>query len=424
MLILIYGFYFWILSIYFDRFLVKKNLSLIYKIITWSLFAFLQLFLLGRIDNALLLFCTNCLLTSLIGHILYQGSVRKIVFLSAIGCATGMLTEIFVAFALQLIGHSLESTVFVGLIASRLILLSMVHGISIYQRQRIHDAPSSLCWALLFCMTFFSIFIMHTIFYLNQNSNLPYGDILSFAAAVLLLIMNMSFYVFYNKLTDAANEQIENYMIYRQLKHYEELRINGKAQTEHFKREKHNLKNQLLAIHAYALHNQNEKIIQFVDELLSDPDFGLTPETICDNLLLNTLLSSKINIAKQNNIKYTWDISVPAQLPFDNIDLCILIGNAIDNAFEACSQDNMNSRHIHISIQYKSGNLLCCFKNTYSHELIPSQNFTFASTKPHASDHGYGLSSIRKVVNKYSGLLDIDTIENYFTLKTAIHTTS
>lgn len=385
------------------------------------LFFIAQLLVLSQIREALLLFVANFLLTALIGYTLYHGSVKKVLFLSAIGCAVGMLTEIFVAFSLQLFENSLESSIAVGLIASRLLLLSMVHAVSIYQHQRAHDTPSLFCWILLLCITFFSIFIIHTIYYLKQYSDSSFGNLLSFISAILLLLMNISFYIFYNSLADAANRQIENYRMEHQLKHYEELRANGKAQVEHFKREKHNLKNQLLAIRAYALQGQDAEIISFINRLLSDPDFGLTPLSICENLLLDTLLSSKINIAREYDIKYTWDISVPAQLPIDNADLCILVGNAVDNAFDACMQDKMPSKLVHIAIKYKSGRFFCCFENTYAHKLVSSRDKIFASTKTDLPNHGHGLPSIRGIVHKYNGLLDINTEGNRFILSIILH---
>ena len=127
----VYIFYFWILSIYFERFLLPKKLPRRRKLIIWMLFFIAQLLVLSQIREALLLFVANFLLTALIGYTLYHGSVKKVLFLSAIGCAVGMLTEIFVAFSLQLFENSLESSIAVGLIASRLLLLSMVHAVSI-----------------------------------------------------------------------------------------------------------------------------------------------------------------------------------------------------------------------------------------------------------------------------------------------------
>ncbi len=419
--IAVYIFYFWILLIYFERFLIPKELSWKRKLTIWIFFFISQMLVLSQIEEALLLSGINCVLTALIGYTLYQGSAKKIIFLSVIGCAIGMLTEVFVAFLLQLFEYSIDGTITVGLIVSRVILLSMVHALSIYQHQRAHDNPSLLCWVLLICVTFSSIFIIHTIYYLRQYSHSVLGDFLSFTASLLLLLTNISFYIFYNNLADAANKQIENYMMDHQLKHYEELRANGKAQLEHFQREKHNLKNQLLAIRAYALHGQDTEIIDFINKLLSDPDFGLTPLSICENLLLDTLLSSKINIAKEHDINYTWDISVPAQLPIENTDLCILIGNAIDNAFDACMQDDMPSKLVHITIKYKSNRFYCCFENTFSHKLITSQNTMFASTKTDIPNHGHGLPSIHNIVNKYNGLLDINTESNLFTLSIILH---
>jgi len=418
----VYLLYFWILSLFFDRFLVKKEMQWFHKLVIWTIFFILQLIISRHVNQSLFLFIINCFSIALLSFILYRGSFRKIIFLSIIGCTTSMLIEIFVAYTLQLLEYTIEDTIFAGIIISRLLLLSMVHAISIYQHQRAHDTPSIFCWILLLCTTIFSIFIIHTIFYLNLNSNFTSGDIHAFIAIIFLLTMNIAFYILYNRLSDATKKQIENYIMNRQLKYYEELRANSSAQIDHFKHEKHNLKHQLLAIRSYALQNQNTEIIDFINKLFSNPDFGLAPSSICNNLLLNTLLSSKINLAKQYEINYTWDISVPEKLPFDDTDLCVLIGNALDNAFDACLQTNIISKFVSISIKYKSDGLFCCYQNSFSHKLITLQNHFFASTKPDILNHGYGLSSIRRIVNKYNGLIDIETTENLFVLRTILYT--
>ena len=113
----VYIFYFWILSIYFDRFLIRKELSWVYKFVVWILFFVLQLILLSRINQLLILFIFNGLLITLLGYLLYHGSIRSIIFLSIIGCATGMLSEIIVAFTFQLLRYPVEDMIFTGIVA-------------------------------------------------------------------------------------------------------------------------------------------------------------------------------------------------------------------------------------------------------------------------------------------------------------------
>ena len=40
--------------------------------------------------------------------------------------------------------------------------------------------------------------------------------------------------------------------------------------------------------------------------------------------------------AKKTNIEFTTNIILPEALPISDVDLCIIVSNLLDNAFEAC----------------------------------------------------------------------------------------
>lgn len=153
---------------------------------------------------------------------------------------------------------------------------------------------------------------------------------------------------------------------------------------------------------------------------MSDKSYGISKITYCDNLLLDTLLSSKDKIAKKYKIQYVIDIDVPPVLPFDNINLCNLIGNALDNCFDACIQDYPNHKvNVHITIRYNTDCLFCSFKNSCFHNMNKIKKDYFFTTK--FPQHGYGLASIKHIVSLYNGIIDIQQKENTFTLKTILY---
>lgn len=419
--LMICALYFWILSLYFNCFFTQKNFSTFKKIIIWSFFFLIQLVGLTHLNHLITTFLFNCILIIVLCFSLYCGSPKRIIFIATTGCVTGMLTEIFVAIAFQLVGFFPNDIGFVGTIISRIILLALVHAINIFKFQHSYNNPSSFYWVLLLLMTLASIIIIHTLYLFNQNTSQANYINLSTLAIFLLFFMNIAFFLLYNKLSFTSDLQIKNLMMSHQLKHYEELRSNKKAQADYLQREKHNLKNQLIAIRAYAQQGQNSQIINFVNKLMNNSDFGLANTTICNNILIDTLVDSKINIAKEHSISYTWDLNVPSQLPFDDIDLCTLIGNAIDNAFDACLLDNTAEKFVNITIHYKNECLYCHFKNSYVHKLIASPQKHFLTTKPRTKQHGYGLTSIQYVANKYHGLFETDVENNIFSLKVLLH---
>lgn len=366
-------------------------------------------------------FFLNCLLTILLCFSLYCGSIKKMIFISVIGCIAGMLTEIFVAILFYQLGFSISEIAFTGSVISKFILLTLVHALNILKFQQSANNPSLFYWILLLLMSISSIIIIHTLFLFNQSSTSSTYATLSTIAILLLFVINTGFFLLYNKLSLTSDLQIKNLMMLHQINHYKELRSNRNAQANFLRREKHNLKNQLIAIRAYALQGQTSQIIDFVNTLITNADFGLNNLTICNNIILDTLIDGKINIAKEHNITYTWDISVPEHLPFDDIDLCILIGNALDNAFDACISNNYsNNKFVNITIHYKNECLYCNFSNSYAHKLITSSKNRFLSTKSNFRQHGYGVPSIQYVVNKYNGLLETSTQDNIFILKTLL----
>lgn len=419
---IIYILYFWILYLYFNCLFIPKKISKFRKFLIWGLFFFIQIIGLTQFNQLIPSFFANCILIILLCYSLYHSSIKKIIFTAIGGCVIGMLIEIFVAIIFQLLGFSVSETAFAGAVISKLILLTLVHALNILKFQHSSNNPSLFYWMLLLLMSLSSIIIIHTLFLFNQSSTLSSHINLSTLAIFLLFVINIGFFLLYNKLSFTSDLQIKNLIMLHQLKHYEELRSNRNAQANFLRREKHNLKNQLIAIRAYALQGQTSQIIDFVNTLITNTNFGLNDLTICNNIILDTLIDGKINIAKEHDITYTWDILVPEHLPFDDIDLCILVGNAIDNAFDACmSNSHFDNKFVDITIHYKNECLYCNFSNSYSHKLITSSQNHFLSTKSNFRQHGYGIPSIQYVVNKYSGLLEATPQDNIFILKILLY---
>lgn len=390
--------------------------------IVWPLFLAGQLFIGTAIAHPLILFFANSLLTALLCLYLYKAKLNQVLFLSFATCSAGMISEIIVALTLQSFGHSPEERVIVGAIVSKLILLFLVHTITIFQYRHSHNCHSFGYWILLLSITIASIICIYILFFFIQINESAHIKNLSLICIFLLFFINLSFFVFNNKLEHATNVEIENLAISQQIKHYEELRSSRENHIQLFNQEKHNLKNQLLALRAYAKIEDTSSVITFINKLLDDPDFGLTPFSASNNIIFDTIICGKITQANKHNISYTWNINVPPDLPFDDIDLCILLGNAIDNAFDACINNVSTDRYIHIEAQYRHGCLYLSLENSFSHTLQPSTaKNIFQTTKSDSKSHGFGLPSLQSIVNKYDGSLSLTPDGSVFTLKIILY---
>ena len=69
------------------------------------------------------------------------------------------------------------------------------------------------------------------------------------------------------------------------------------------------------------------------------------------NVMVDAILNSKLSLIKSKQITVNAKAVVPSELRISEVDLCVIIGNLLDNAMEAClKQENESERFIRIYI--------------------------------------------------------------------------
>jgi sensor histidine kinase YesM len=97
-------------------------------------------------------------------------------------------------------------------------------------------------------------------------------------------------------------------------------------------------------------------------------------------------------------------------------DLCVLLGNSVDNAIEACDElPNGMERKITVECNCSSGFLFLTVRNPIAKPVSICDNRVHTTKKDRAL-HGFGISSMHKVAKKYDGTLKLDADEGFFTV--------
>ena len=110
---------------------------------------------------------------------------------------------------------------------------------------------------------------------------------------------------------------------------------------------RHDYHNHIQTLKAYRTLGQNTEI----DNYLNNLDNDLTSvDTVfkTGNIMVDAILNSKISLAQNRKIKVNATAIVPKVLPVSEIDLCVIIGNLLDNAMEACLKLPEQDRTIRI----------------------------------------------------------------------------
>ena len=106
--------------------------------------------------------------------------------------------------------------------------------------------------------------------------------------------------------------------------------------------------------------------------------------------------------AEKAHINIDYDIMIPKYLGIEYGDMGILFGNLLDNAIEACCRIPETQRWIRVTISYSAGGLVLIIENSKD-EMEDNDLKTMKGKTP---EHGIGTKSIRKVVEKYDGVIE------------------
>ena len=129
------------------------------------------------------------------------------------------------------------------------------------------------------------------------------------------------------------------------------------------------------------------------------------------NVTVDAILNSKVSLALASKINVNAKAAVPKSLNISEVDLCVVIGNLLDNATEACLKLSETDRIIRIYIDVFNDYLYISITNTMSGEVRKSGT-AYISTK--GTRRGFGLIRIDKIAKKYGGHINRQNEENAF----------
>lgn len=131
------------------------------------------------------------------------------------------------------------------------------------------------------------------------------------------------------------------------------------------------------------------------------------------NVMVDAILNSKLSLIKSREIAVHAKAVVPATLPVSDVDLCVIIGNLLDNALEACLCQEENARRfIRVYIGILKKQLYISVTNSAGNH-VQKNGKTYLSTK-NSAGHGFGLMRIDRIAEKYHGYVNRQNEPGYF----------
>ena len=175
---------------------------------------------------------------------------------------------------------------------------------------------------------------------------------------------------------------------------------------------RHDMKNHIIALTALSRNKEWEKIEDYLKNMegvILDAGRDLT-----GNKAMDALLYQKRKQAEGEDIKWECDMQMPKGCCINEFDLCVLMGNILDNALEACGRMQKDENRF-INIQART--VKKCFLIEVKNSMDRTEKFTEGFTnKDDSQEHGIGLLNVGDVVNRYNGAVHKEAGKGIFVI--------
>lgn len=179
---------------------------------------------------------------------------------------------------------------------------------------------------------------------------------------------------------------------------------------EKTRKSRHDIHHHINVVYQLAKENKIEQLIDYLEEY-NKIDSTKEPMVYCNNSTVDAILNHYILLAKDNGIEVHLNVALPEELKIRDTDLCIVIGNLLENAIEASEKEENKRIKLRIS---KSNEYICMLVSNIYNGEIKKGHSGYYSRKREFKDTGIGLSSVSAVVEKYDGRMEVDHTNGEF----------
>ncbi len=230
---------------------------------------------------------------------------------------------------------------------------------------------------------------------------------------VLCRLMCGVFAIFIShSLSSSREEQLEKQRLVTELSSQKEY---YKALSQKFQEEKkarHDFRHAVMAVRSYIDADDKDGLVQYCEKLLENSMYG-TDIPFSGNSVADGILYRYSLMAKDNNVRLEITGSVGNDV-IEDMDMCVLLGNALENAFEACLRVQEDECRIGVRIEESVELLSITISNTFDGKINKRKEQILSRKR--ANEPGIGLQSIRAICEKYSGTMHVTYDEKEFNI--------
>lgn len=403
--------YYWVRA--FSKNKANKRIQIIFEVAGVSVWIFISLVFLKN-PLALISFTViGCIVIFGIYHVPWKiGFVATLIF-----CVIMALCDVLSTYAVMMFSNeSIEHIRFapkymlISNIITKFLLLSFVSFVYVHWKADINRLSMRRVIYLLI-LPIASIAILSQMLRFNDFDN-PISIIMCVFGIVGLFIGNIYSFTFFEKEENLQKQQLRGLYLEQQIENQRLYYRNLEVSNEEIRKIRHDLKNAFAALSGYLNAENIEDAKKYVDKQVENLG-ELTYNT--GHPAVDAVINNKKSRANELQIQFDVNIWLPEDLHIDEMDLCIILGNALDNALEACEKMPCGQGEIILSLRKTGEMLLINIKNTFDEKPVKDSD-ELVTTKKDQINHGFGLKTIHQLTKQYDGTMGYEVKNGWFCL--------
>ena len=236
------------------------------------------------------------------------------------------------------------------------------------------------------------------------------NNIINFSAVLIVpIFMVLIIYLLFNCISKQYFENISLLMekqVEQQVEHYKKIN----KLTDDLREFRHDYKNHMICLQSLLNNKQYDEALSYVKSITNQEILD-SNKFFSGNQIADAILTDKNELAQKNNCKIIFDGTVSDEISVSN--LCTILSNALDNSIEACSKIDSDETQI-IDVKCVASELIQIIR--ISNPNLDNNAVTETS-KADRKNHGFGLSNIRRTVERMDGQMIISSQYPTFVLE-------
>lgn len=405
---------------YFKIFFERKNMKgiFLYIYIICIFTQIVQSYIPDRFAYCrIILACGGWIISSLF----FVGGIGEKIIFSLLLVAMSMFGEALVGCAVLAFGIGEEKQGDIWGVVTYFALLMIVE---ILKRFFKNEMVCELSWRTnlkMMILPIGSMFLAHRIFYVQYEMGIKGFYPNTIFSIVILLGLNVIVFNIYIQLSENLELQRKNAIYEKEFQLLERNMHEKESMMQEIRVKRHDLKHQMLNLLALLQKGEYGKLESDMKQMAELESLNGLLVVNTQNSIIDSFVNNQYAVAKEKGIDFQVKIDVPAELPFAGEDLCVILGNALDNAIEACERGQVSKPWISIKLIYDGANLLMTLENSFDGTIRKNKKGMQISRKANRQQHGIGTYSIQRVVQKYHGYYHVEVTEKEYHLEIILY---